>query len=120
MGLDMYLLLEDKETKEKIEYSYYRKFNALQGYFAQRYDLKNGGGVFLTPTTINKIYMLLNEINYSPELGPELLPTYSGPFFGNYEYDRLYYSYIIQAASDFFHAKFIDFTKYNLYFTSDW
>ena len=31
MGLDMYFYLQDKESKEIIEYSYYRKFNALQG-----------------------------------------------------------------------------------------
>ena len=39
MGLDMYLLLEDNDTGEIIEYSYYRKFNALQGYFETNYNL---------------------------------------------------------------------------------
>lgn len=116
----MYLIIEDKETKETIEYSYYRKFNALQGYFEQHYDFENGGGVFLTPTTINKIYMILNEIRDNPELGPDMLPAYPGPFFGSYEYDRLYYSYVSQAASDFYHAKYLDFNKYNIYFTSNW
>lgn len=42
MGLDMYLYVEDKETKELIEFSYYRKFNALQGYFASFRKLWQG------------------------------------------------------------------------------
>ena|SRR5699024_4676214 len=120
MGLDIYLILEDRETKEVIEYSYYRKFNALQGYFERLFNLGNGEKVLLSGKNIDSIYDILNEINYSPERASEILPTYPGPFFGTYDYDRLYYSYISKAASDFYHAKFIDFNKYDLYFTSDW
>lgn len=120
MGLDMYLILEDKETKATVEYSYYRKFNALQGYFERHFGLENGGEVLLTAEKIHDIYTTLNEIRYTPERAAEMLPTYPGPFFGTYEYDRLYYSYISQASSDFYHAKFRDFNKYNMYFTSNW
>lgn len=120
MGLDIYLYLEDKDTGTIIEYSYYRKFNALQGYFERTYNLDNGERILLDLNQINDIFMRLNEVRYAPELAPELLPTQPGPFYGTYEYDRLYYEYVKQASTDFYHAKYIDFEKYNLYFTSDW
>lgn len=120
MGLDMYLILEDKETKVTIEYAYYRKFNALQGYFERQFKLDNGGKVLLSQDNVHDIYILLNEISYAPERASEMLPTFPGPFFGTYDYDKLYYSYISKAVVDFYHAKYLDFNKYNLYFTSDW
>lgn len=120
MGLDMYLLLQNKETKETVEYSYYRNFNALQGYFERQFNLDNGGVVLLSSENIDTIYDILNTINCTSERAEELLPTYADPFFGSYEYDHLYFSYISKATSDFYHAKFINYDKYNLYFTSDW
>ena len=120
MGLDMYLLLEDNDTGEIIEYSYYRKFNALQGYFETNYNIANPGKIHLKEDIINDLYIRLNEIRYAPEKANLLLPSYPGPFFGTYEYDRLYHSYVNQAASDFYHAKFIYNKKYKLYFASDW
>jgi hypothetical protein len=96
MGLDMYLLLEDIETGEIIEYSYYRKFNALQGYFEQNYNISNPGKILLKENIISDLYLRLNEIRYSPEKANLLLPSYPGPFFGSYEYDRLYHSISIR------------------------
>lgn len=120
MGLDMYLYLEDKETSEVIEYSYYRKFNALQGYFVEKFDIPNCGKVKLNDKTIDDLYQILNEIRYNREKANLLLPTFPGPFFGSYDYGRIYHTYIDQAASDFYHAKFLDFNKYNLFYTSNW
>lgn len=120
MGLDMYLYLEDKETSEIIEYSYYRKFNALQGYFVKNFDIPNCGRIGLNHETIDDVYQLLNEVRYDREKAGVLLPTFPGPFFGSYEYDRIYHGYIDQAAADFYHAKFLDFNKYNLFYTSNW
>lgn len=120
MGLDMYLVLEDRTTKEQIEYAYYRKFNALQGYFESNYNIENPGVIELTMDIINDIYIRLNEIRYAPEKANLILPTYAGPFFGRMTYDRLYHSYINQAANDFYHAKFIDYSKYKLYYSSNW
>ncbi len=67
MGLDMYLVIEDKETKKQHEYSYYRKFNALQGYFEKHYNLENGGVVPLSFKDEKDIHSLLNEIDYNPD-----------------------------------------------------
>ncbi|GAB3070754.1 hypothetical protein ACFOU0_08850 [Salinicoccus sesuvii] len=120
MGLDMYLYLQEKETQETIEYSYYRKFNALQGYFVRNYEIENCGKIKLSNEAINKLYLTLNEVRHFPEKANLLMPTFPGPFFGSYEYDRIYHSYINQAACDFYHAKFLDFVKYDLFYTSDW
>lgn len=120
MGLDMYLYLEDKETREHIEFSYYRKFNALQGYFVREHNLDNCGRILITESIRKDVYQILNEIRFNREKGPELLPTFPGPFFGIYDYDRMYYTYIDQAATDFYHVQFINYNKYNLYFTSNW
>ncbi|MFB9860654.1 hypothetical protein ACFPFV_12250 [Salinicoccus siamensis] len=120
MGLDMYLYLEDNETKEFIEYSYYRKFNALQGYFVDNFSLENCGKVEIEIETVSRLYILLNEIRYNPEKAEVLLPVYKGPFFGSYEYDKIYHNHINQAASDFYHAKFINYNRFTLYYTSNW
>lgn len=120
MGLDIYLYLEDKDTGTIIEYSYYRKFNALQGYFVREHNLDNCGRILITESIRKDVYQILNEIRFNREKGPELLPTFPGPFFGIYDYDRMYYTYIDQAATDFYHVQFINYNKYNLYFTSNW
>ena len=120
MGLDSYLYLKDKDTGEYIEYAYYRKFNALQGYFVEHFNINNPGTVEITEAVINDLYLKLNEIRFQPEKANLLLPTYPGPFFGRVEYDRMYHSYIHQAANDFYHAKFLDYQKYKLFYSSDW
>ncbi|WP_271400313.1 hypothetical protein [Salinicoccus roseus] len=120
MGLDMYFYLQDKESKEIIEYSYYRKFNALQGYFVKHFDIENCRRVLITKGIILNLYSILNEIKYAPEKAEQLLPTCPGPFFGSIEYGRLYMNHVHEAARDMYHAQFIDFNKYTLYFTSNW
>lgn len=120
MPLNIYLLIEDKTTGETIGYSYYRNFNALQGYFDRKFDLKNGDEVLLSSQAISTIYDILKTVDHTSERAEELLPTHADPDFGSYEYDERYFSFISQATSDFHHAKYIDFNKYNLYFTSNW
>src|SRR5699024_4873653 len=120
MGLDAYLYLEDKETSEVIEYSYYRKFTALQGYFVDKFDIPNCGKVKLTDETIEDVYQLLNDIRYNREKANLLLPTFSGPCFGSYDYGPVYRSYIDHPASGFYRAKFINFNIYSSFSTSNW
>jgi len=117
MGLDMYFYLENKDM---IEYRYYRKFNALQGYFINNFDNQNYEKLRITKSIIQHLHWILNEVKYSPEKAEQLLPTYQGSFFGSYEYDNIYRNHVHQAAQDVYHAQFIDFNKYQLYFTSNW
>ena len=120
MGLDMYLILEDKQTEEIIEYAYYRKANALEGYFVKNYNHENCGMVKIDREMIDKLYRLLDEVRFNREKAETLFPVFPGPFFGSYNYDRLYHSYVDTICNDFYHAKFLDFDKYDLYYTSNW
>ena len=79
----MYFYLEDKESKKIIEYSYYRKFNALHGYFVKHFDIENCRRVLITKGIIKNLYALLNEVKYSPEKADQLLPTYPAPSLGH-------------------------------------
>lgn len=67
MSLNMYLILVDKETEEIVRYSYYRNFNALQGYFERHFNLKNGGYVLLSSEIINIIYDILKNVDDTSE-----------------------------------------------------
>src|SRR5699024_261188 len=120
MGLDMYLYLEDKETKETHEFSYYRKFNALQGYFVREDNIENCGIVLLSLERVHEIYSLLNKVRHQPEMADEVLPVHHGPFFVTYDYDDFYYNQVHEAAKDFYHAQYMKFNKHNLFFSSDW
>lgn len=120
MGLDCYFYLNDKQTDEVIEFSYYRKFNALQGYFVRNFDIANCGRVLITNEILDNLYQKMNTIRYNPEKASSLLPVFYGPYFGSYEYDDIYYSQVHRCAGDLYHAKFIDTTKYDLYYGSDW
>lgn len=120
MGLDSYLYLTDKETNEMIEFSYYRKFNALQGYFVNEFNIDNPGRVLITEEVLEELFRKVNAIKYNPDKANVLLPVFYGPYYGSYEYDDIYYSYIHRCASDLHHAKYIDFSKYNLYYGADW
>jgi hypothetical protein len=120
MGLDMYLYLEDHETSETIEYSYYRKFNALLGYFEKNYGMTNCGRVLITNEIIEDLFKKMNEIKFHTSKANTLLPVHYGPFFGSYEYDSIYHSHIRRATIDFYHARFLDYNRYSLYFTADW
>lgn len=120
MGLDAYFYLKDKVTEEVIEYSYYRKFNALQGYFVRNHNILNCGRVQITSEILSDLSKNLNKIRNNPEKANVLLPVFHGPFFGYYEYDDLYFSFIHRCSKDLFHAKFIDYNRYDLYYSSDW
>lgn len=120
MGLDSYFVLKDKETNEVIEYSYYRKFNALQGYFVVNHNIQNCGRVQITKEILNDLYKKLNSIRHHPENASAVLPVFFGPFFGSYEYDDLYFSQLHRCSLDLYHAKFLDYNRYELFYSSDW
>lgn len=104
----------------RMEYSSFRKFNALHGYFAKYHDVDDIHEVELTEDIVKEIYSILDEICRNPEQSRELLPVYDGPFFGSFEYDRLYYSYVREARDAFYHAQFIDRNQYRLVYSASW
>ena len=123
MGLDMYFYVEnraDDEIKEPQEFSYYRKFNALQGYFEKNFALENCGRVQITKEIREDLLNIINEILEDQNKAEELLPVQQGFFYGTYEYDDFYFQDLYSLERDLIHMKFINYDEYNLYFTSNW
>ena len=115
MGLDMFLFAEknvydwnkkDKELSDKLfeatgvkvssfktEVGYWRKANAIHRWFVDNCQ-RGVDECQLTYVPIEKLEVLLswvNQVLVDPEkLGPELLPTASGFFFGGTDYDEWY------------------------------
>lgn len=112
--------LYPKINEHKEVYAYFRKFNALHGYFATHFNADEESEVEIDQETINELYEILNEVAHNPEKSRDLLPTYPGPFFGSYEYDRLYHSYVREARDAFYHAKFIDHKQFKLVYWSSY
>lgn len=120
MGLDIRLYLLDTHTSEHVEYSRYRNFNALYGYFHRKCGIDNLVKIYLNRDTIDELYLILNEIKYNSNKSDVLLPSFDGPLFGSLEYDKIYINHVRQAASDFYHAKFVDYSRYRLYIIAHW
>ncbi|HHW6700632.1 hypothetical protein [Macrococcoides caseolyticum] len=118
MGLDMYIVKEEDGRLDEI--AYFRKFNALHGYFDERYYLGNPGRVKLDNYMVEDVYDRLIKIIEAPEKASNLLPTYMGPFFGGYDYDDIYYHYIAEAFETFHKLKQIDVDKENYYYMADY
>lgn len=116
----MFLYLEDKETNETIEYSYYMNFNALYGYFHKNHGIDNLKRVYITKEIIDDIYVRLNAVKYNSSKAGTSLPYFKGPLFGVYDYDLIYKNHVRRAATDFFHTKFLDYNKFDLYIIAHW
>jgi hypothetical protein len=119
MGLDMYLEAEcyiseyDEQNNELIkaieqtaplglaefkpksitfELAYWRKANAIHGWFVKNVQ---GGkddcqSSYVTQEQLKELKETCEKVLENIELAPELLPTTSGFFFGAYEYDEWY------------------------------
>lgn len=118
MGLDMYIAKDENGKLEEV--AYFRKFNALHGYFDERYYLDNPGKIKLDNNIVEDVYDRLTRIIKAPEKASELLPTYKGPFFGSYEYGDIYYYHIAEAFEIFHKLKQIDVDKENYYYMADY
>jgi hypothetical protein len=118
MGLDMYLYAEkfvsnmdycqeqDKfnaivsalEAQEftmghviaEVEVAYWRKANAIHGWFMQLTDRDDCSPVYVDKEKLFELTSICQQILDNPALAPELLPTQEGFFFGGTGYDEWY------------------------------
>ncbi|MCE4956229.1 hypothetical protein [Macrococcoides caseolyticum] len=120
MGLDMYIYIKDKETNEMIEFSYFRKFNALHGYFDLKYHLDNPCCVEITDEDIRHLMFKVNAIKENPNVAEKALPVYYGPFFGSYDYGFVYFEYIEQLYKDLKRLTKINRQQYEIYYKADY
>ncbi len=120
MGLDMYIYLKDKSTAEMIEFSYFRKFNALHGYFDIKYNLDNPCSIEIAEDDLTNLLFKVNTIRMNANVAPKALPVYYGPFFGSYDYGYIYFEYIDQLYKDLKRLLQVDRKKYDIYYQADY
>ena len=102
MGLDMYMYgvksSFDKNEyhighkKECTEVGYWRKANHIHAWFVD--NIQNGvdncATYCVSPEALEELRKKCVEVLEKPELASEILPSRSGFFFGNTEYDEEY------------------------------
>lgn len=124
MGLDMYLYAEkfvsnadyrneqdkyqaivqaleaDKFAKghiiSEVEVAYWRKANAIHGWFVKHAEEDDCTPIFFTRDQIADLVFTCKTLldNMNEELAEELLPPHQGFFFGSYEIDSWYWDSI--------------------------
>ena len=146
MGLDMflsgkiYLSPRDKNNKKikelfkeineignsdyvivELGVGYWRKANAIHNWFVK--NIQNGNDdckeYWVTREKLKELKELCNKVLKDKNKAPELLPTISGFFFGNLEYDGYYFHYLEDT------VKIIDkilklSDNWNIYYNSSW
>lgn len=138
MGLDMYLLKRNKKKEEvEVELGYWRKANAIHGWFVRNcQDGNDDCGLYeVSKEQLTELRDLCNRI-LNP-LGDDVktpapafiaetiqereLPTVSGFFFGGTDYDEGYYEDLRDTVAiiDNVLAK-VDFEKETIFYGSSW
>lgn len=86
MGLDINFY----KAKRK-DVGYFRKVNFLVKFFEEQgYNLENCKPIEIYKEDITELYNRCKKVLQNPELGPSLLPTCEGFFFGSTDYDDSY------------------------------
>ena len=96
MGLDMYLYKKNKRTPdEKIqEVAYWRKANQIRNWIVTYTDYPRDADCeefLLTKNNLEKLVKDCKTVINDPRSASILMPTQSGFFFGNTEYDKWYF-----------------------------
>ena len=91
MGLDMILVRRtDDETYEEV--GYWRKANAIHGWFVRNVqnNVDDCGDYTVTKDQLRNLLMACELVLHDPVMSSTYLPTTSGFFFGNTDYDQWY------------------------------
>ena len=87
MGLDIFLT-----KKKRTNIGYFRKVNFLVKFFEERgFDVENQTPLEISKEQAEELLERCEEVLKDNSKGPELLPTMSGFFFGNTDYNSYYY-----------------------------
>lgn len=126
MGLDMYLQKRDKSTGKIVdnEVMYWRKANQIREWIVNNagYDRQNNCVEFpLSKETLIRLRDDCKRVIDNKELAREILPTRSGFFFGDIEYNDWYFDDI---RTTYVKLKEIlrttDFDKYEILYFEWW
>jgi len=129
MGLDMYIAKRNKDVKiiqnesyDPIhEVAYWRKFNALHGWFVKNIqnEVDDCGSYPVTKDTLHTLLEVLEEVHNLKN--PTKLPPTSGFFFGSSSVDEYYWRDVektIKVISDLIDNT--DWDNDQLYYFSSW
>lgn len=99
MGLDLGIDKCSRKNKEIIEeIAYFRKVNFLIPFFENYFNtsIENNTYIEITKDSIKTLKDYCNKVYNNHKLASKLLPTCSGFFFGNIEYNKDYYDDVYQ------------------------
>ena len=91
MGLDMMLIRKtDDDTYEEV--GYWRKANAIHGWFVRNVqnNVDDCGRYLVTKDNLRSLLMACELVIHNPAMSSTYLPTTSGLFFGSTDYDGGY------------------------------
>jgi hypothetical protein len=76
------------------EVGYWRKANQIHGWFVENIQngIDNCGEYYVSLTNLTKLLDVCKKVQADHSLAESLLPSTSGFFFGNTEYDEWYYT----------------------------
>ena len=117
MGLDMMLVYDGNQIAS------WRKANAIHKWFVD--NIQGGeddcGEYKVTKEQLIQLHNTCNEILVDHNLAEQLLPTQSGFFFGNTEYDMWYYNDLENTKQII--DEILEYKSYcldELYYSSSW
>lgn len=126
MGLDMYLRKRTKEHPDiSYEIMYWRKANQIRRWFVENIEDFNFNDncekYVISKETLENLINDISAVLENPEMAEELIPTSSGFFFGNQEYDQYYFETLKDTLEE---IKIIleetDFENEEIYYTEWW
>lgn len=126
MGLDMYLQKRDKSTGKNVDNKvmYWRKANQIREWIVSNagYDRMNNCVEFpLSKETLIRLRDDCKRVIDNKELAREILPTRSGFFFGDTEYNDWYFEDIRETYVKLKEIlRTTDFNKYEILYFEWW
>jgi hypothetical protein len=102
MGLDQYLIAVPKgedpvESEGKVELIYWRKANQIHKWMLDAItpmdvdeDSLNLIPMPVPSEALAALHQACKDVLADPSLGPDILPTHAGFFYGSYDYDDWY------------------------------
>ena len=126
MGLDMYLQKRDKSTGKIVDNKvmYWRKANQIREWIVSNagYDRMNNCVEFpLSKETLIRLRDDCKRVIDNKELAREILPTRSGFFFGDTEYNDWYFEDIRETYVKLKEIlRTTDFDKYEIFYFEWW
>ena len=112
----------DKVTYIEEEVGYWRKANQIHKWFVDNVQngVDNCGDYYVSYEQLTKLKNLCQRVLDNPNLAEDLLPTTSGFFFGNTEYDRYFLDGLKETIKICEEAMSVEPGKSSLYYTSSW